>query len=35
VADLLVAHLVGHHHDQLVALLRGHQRQRQTGVAGG
>jgi hypothetical protein len=35
VEDLLAAHLVGHDQDQLVALLLGHQRQAQAGIAGG
>ena len=35
VEDLLLAHLVGQHQDQPIALLRGDQRQTKTGVAGG
>ena len=35
VADFFVAHFVGHNHNQLVAFLRRHQRQRQAGVARG
>ncbi|MNI60575.1 hypothetical protein D3C73_1158020 [compost metagenome] len=35
VEDLLPAHLVRHHQDQLVALLLGHQCQAQAGIAGG
>jgi hypothetical protein len=34
VEDLLAAHLVRHHQDQLVALLLRHQRQADAGVAG-
>ncbi len=35
VEDLLLGHLVRHHDDQPVALLRRHQRQAEAGVAGG
>ena len=35
VEDLLLAHLVGQHQDQAIALLRGDQRETEAGVAGG
>ncbi len=35
VEDFLAAHLVGHHQDQVIALLLRHQGQAQAGVAGG